>query len=162
MNAVSNDGDWNFSLWHFTSFRKRFFTCMRIFKWSFWIVWVVQLSKFCIAGLKWGFWHCVYVCVCVCARVCVCVCVCVCLFLYASTVKASVCNDVLDILESTDQQSAIFYWEHYTRHSRQVPFISVSESIMFRFHRQTSGLATGKKTIWYVRPRKDDLYWSGY
>ena len=48
-------------------------------------------------------------CVCLCVRVCVCVCVCVCLFLYASTVKASVCNDVLDILESTDQQSAIFY-----------------------------------------------------
>ena len=46
------------------------------------------------------------VCLCVCACVCVCVYVCVCL--YASTVKA-VCNDVLDILEGTDQQSAIFY-----------------------------------------------------
>ena len=43
-------------------------------------------------------------CVCLCVRVRVCVCVC----LYASTVKA-VCNDVLDILEGTDQQSAIFY-----------------------------------------------------
>ena len=37
---------------------------------------------------------------------CVCVCVCVCVCSYPSTVKASsVCNDVLDIMEGTDQCS---------------------------------------------------------
>ena len=45
---------------------------------------------------------CVCVCVCVCARACVRVC------LYLSTLKApSVWNDVLDILEGTDQQSYV-------------------------------------------------------
>ena len=44
---------------------------------------------------------CVYVCVCARARVCVCVCVC----LYSFTVKASsVCNDIRDILEGTEQR----------------------------------------------------------
>ena len=63
---------------------------------------------------------CMFVCACVCVCMCVCVCVCVCVCLYASIVKA-VCSDVLDILEGTDHQSAIFYWGHYTRHSSQVP-----------------------------------------
>ena len=49
---------------------------------------------------------CVCVCVCLCACVCVCLCMCVCL--YSFTVKAvSVCNDVWDILEGTDQRSCV-------------------------------------------------------
>ena len=49
---------------------------------------------------------CVYVCVCMCVCVCVCECMCVCL--QSSTIKASLtCNDVLGILECTDQRSCV-------------------------------------------------------
>ena len=49
---------------------------------------------------------CVYVCVSACVHACARVCVCVCL--YSFTVKASsVCNDILDIIEGTDQRSCV-------------------------------------------------------
>ena len=61
---------------------------------------------------------CVGVCVCVracmracmraCVRACVHACARVCVCLYSFTVKASsVCNDILDIIEGTDQRSCV-------------------------------------------------------
>ena len=66
-------------------------------------------------------------CVCVCVCLCVCVCVCVhahmharvCVCLYPSTVKvSSICNNILDILQGTDQQPCV---EGILPHFCQVP-----------------------------------------
>ena len=58
--------------------------------------------------------YCLRACVCGCVCMCACVHACmparvwVCVCLYSFTVKASsVCNDILDIIEGTDQRSCV-------------------------------------------------------
>ena len=78
---------------------------------------------------------------------CVCACVCVCVCLYSFTIKASsVCDDVSDIPEYTDQRSCVV--KYYSRFLYQVPSSPFLKISYFTSKNKTrASQQTGEKTI---------------